>query len=317
MKLFLKNSLKFFVIILSLIVIISFVNYKFIYNNSYFKIKSEKKYLFLGDSHFEYAFNDSNSSFLNICQSAENYYFTYLKLKKILSKNSQIETVLIDFCNSQVDSKNDFYLFKSNEYIESRYLEYYPLFGREDFRFLADINIRGLINAHQKTLMKGIYRIAKNTNIQEDDFLGGHQVLHHELSDTLLNHNYKKNNFKASATSLIYLDKIIKLCSSKNIKIYLVRSPLHPSWEYLGNEYFFQKIKENKFANTEFLDFKDFHLNNNEFADLEHLNEKGSLKFTSFFNTLIREGLFSSKNKQNFINTSIKKIKKENEYKKI
>ena len=114
-------------------------------------------------------------------------------------------------------------------------------------------------------------------------------------------------DFKYSKYGLLYLDKIIDLCVSKKINLYLVRTPVHQSWEKLENEYYFQKILKEKYKKVCFLDFKDYPLKNNFYGDLNHLNHFGATKFSIFFNNLLKNGLLIKENKQEFINQEMKK----------
>ena len=85
--------------------------------------------------------------------------------------------------------------------------------------------------------------------------------------------------------NIYYLSKIIKLLQKHDKTIYLIRSPQHPNNLILNNEKQFDSIRKIKFPNIIFLDFNDFNLKNNEFLDLEHLNTKGSIKFSIFLKT--------------------------------
>ena len=52
-------------------------------------LPDEKKYVFLGHSHAQAAYNDKliDSAF-NLASSGEAYFYTYVKLNKILEDNS-------------------------------------------------------------------------------------------------------------------------------------------------------------------------------------------------------------------------------------
>ena len=107
----------------------------------------------------------------------------------------------------------------------------------------------------------------------------------------LNNNNNNKNhieNVNLSKYDLIYLDKIIQLSQQSNINIYLVRSPLHK--EFVGNLYesVFQQIKQERFGDIPFLDFKDFELLNDDYGDLQHLNYEGARKFSIWFDNWLQ-----------------------------
>ena len=84
--------------------------------------------------------------------------------------------------------------------------------------------------------------------------------------------------------------------------VYLVRSPLHPKYEGLGNETLFRRLLNTEFRNAEFLDLKDYPLPDSDYGDLEHVNYRGAKKYSLFFNKLIKQGLLEKTDKQKFIN---------------
>lgn len=64
---------------------------------------------------------------------------------------------------------------------------------------------------------------------------------------------------------------------------------MNKNYNYQQNELIFQKIWKDKFKEVTFLDFKDFPLNDSDFADIEHLNDKGAKKFSTYFNTFMKD----------------------------
>ena len=85
MKQFVIKVLAF--LILSMIVIVSMIliSNKIIDSGNYFKIDADNKYLILGNSHPECAFNDSIiKGFYNSSSSGDSYFYNYLKTKKLL-----------------------------------------------------------------------------------------------------------------------------------------------------------------------------------------------------------------------------------------
>jgi hypothetical protein len=72
----------------------------------------------------------------------------------------------------------------------------------------------------------------------------------------------------------------------------------------------YQNLLKTKYSDQVLLDFKDFPINNNEFADKEHLNQKGAVKFTNFLNSMIQKGLLLNSDKQQFINAQIQQLNK-------
>ena len=179
-------------------------------------------------------------------------------------------------------------------------------------------NHKGLLNAHFKSLFGGLYHVVTNKNVLNNNFIGGYKFLDHELNDSLihkdLNDPNRKNfqhEMKISNSNLHNLDRILALCKSKKVKVYLIRCPLHPDWKYLYNEKDYQSLLKTRYSQIEYLDFKDFPIRNSEYADLEHLNYKGANDFSSFFNTLLKQNLLEMPNKQALIDNEIMKREKD------
>ena len=311
MKRFLKDVLNFALCFILFSIVLSFTIYRFTYPADYFKLPMEKEYVILGDSHTEFGLNVADVKFVNLSQSGEIYLFSYHKLKKIFEKNNHVKFVFVDFCNSQVDINQDSFLWSSDSYLTSRYSIYSPLFDFDDYKSIWSNNPKGLINAHLKSTYKGIYRVVINDNIFGDNFIGGHQELSSILNDSLsINNKHISKEFHLSKSNLNNLDKIIQLCKVNNAKVYFIRTPLHPKWEYLQNEKIFEYVRNKRFSQIDLLDFRNFPLKKNQFADFEHLNKKGSDRFSSFFYMLINQDLLSKSDKQGFIDRKIDEINK-------
>src|SRR5690554_8088243 len=103
MSVFFKRIFYFAVLILGLIVLInaslSFIERKY----SDFKLDEHPKYIVVGHSHPECAFNDSLIPELkNISHSGESYFYSYFKTKQVVQQNTSIEVVFIEFTNNQI-----------------------------------------------------------------------------------------------------------------------------------------------------------------------------------------------------------------------
>jgi hypothetical protein len=314
MKKFIKDIFKFSLSLTVFISIISIINYRFTYSDDYFNLPTNKKFLIVGDSHVEFAFDDSKNNFVNLGQSGELYLYTYHKVKKVLENNKQIKAVFIDFCNSQISKDQDTFLWSNESYLTTRYPIYSPLLDFEDYKLIWFNNPRGLINAHFKSLFKASFRVVTNNNITENNFMGGHQNLTNVLSDSILKLRLKVDNsnpqkkFQLSNLNLDNLERTVKLCEAHDVKVFFVRCPVHPKWSFLSDEQSFNTLRQSRFSKVDFLDFKNFPVNNDEFADLEHLNYKGSIKFSSFFNGLVDEKLLDKFNKQIFIDKELSNL---------
>jgi hypothetical protein len=315
MRKFLIQIFLFSFSLLSVFLLVIIISNKVIDSKNIFKLTNNINYLILGHSHPECDFNDSLiDNTKNLAQSGELYFYTYLKTRKILADNKQIKAIFLEFTNNEIINDMGNWT-ESEEHILYRIPKYAPIMDEEDYRYIVPKNAFAFIKS-----MPIVFRNNINTIIfKYDDFVstndwGKYYYYKRQHLDSLLKVKKLKiinNDFsKFNDVNLFYLDKILKYCKTNGVKIYLIRSPFHKLEPvYLVNENKFVEILKTKYKEQTFLDFKDFPLFNEEFGDLDHLNYKGARKFSFFFNNLLNHGLLEKKNKQEFINQEMKKIK--------
>ncbi|ASU34764.1 hypothetical protein MuYL_2877 [Mucilaginibacter xinganensis] len=284
--------------------------YFLINKNSSFKIDKKSKIVLFGHSHPECAFNDSViADFKNLSQSAEPYFYTYQKVKQVLSQNPQIETVLIEYSNNQIDEKMNEWTW-GYKYMSNMLPQYFPFIDKPDLMLLAKNNSKDFLNCLSIATKHDLYHVL-TFNYNYTSKLGGYlhlqEVQKHEIKPMTTSAEKASSNY--SAVNIIYLQKTIAFCKQMHKRVFLVRSPQHKQYEYLKNEKDYLAIKQHKFSDTELLDFNDFPLEDSEYADFGHLNYKGALKFSKWFNLKLLSGLLSYKNKQNIINESLIALK--------
>ncbi|MEO7982899.1 MAG: hypothetical protein ABI688_02335 [Bacteroidota bacterium] len=305
------QTLAFFVITCGVIFLLLRWSNKQVSSKAQFVVPGNIQMIVLGHSHPECAFNDSLiANFRNFARSGESYFYTYYKIIPLLRQNKQINTVFIEFDNNRLVEKVDGLIWGSR-YISYQYPNYGSFFDGEGNQLLFRKNWKSFINNQALLLKKnleairtGAFDLTKNT--------GGFIYLERDQTDSILAARKKDpapaaGSPFAASKNLYYLEKLIRVCRRENRKVYLVRSPLHPEFEELRNENFFQQIRGTRFGDIEFLDFKDFPLLNTDYANLEHLNFRGARKFSIFFNDLLQKGLMNKVNKQEFINSEMKR----------
>lgn len=316
MKKFLTRSgLFFFILFVFISVTIYFVNYA-IDRGNYFSLDKNITSIVVGHSHPECAFDDSLiQGFKNLAQSGESYFYTYQKLKKIIDNNVQVKNVFIEFTNNQITKKMDDWTW-GDAYISEKIPKYAALLQVNDFISLILHNPGALLNSMSVTLKNNlIFLLKRKSNyIDENDwghYLKLNRVLIQNEFDTATSDRIKYNtsNKEVSVNNLKYLHEMVQLCRSRGINVFFIRSPLHPHYSGIVNEGLYKMILAKKFADVELLDFKNFPLNNEEYADLEHLNYLGATKFSSFFNQLIKGGLLQNDNKEKMILEAFPKAK--------
>jgi hypothetical protein len=314
MKLFIKLSLFFIFLFLGLIVLItissSFIEKKY----ASFKLKNNTKYIVVGHSHPECAFNDSLIPNLkNISQSGESYFYNYLKVKPIIRENPSIDVVFIEFTNNQINESMNEWIW-GDKYISKRFPKYSSYMNLDDNLMLFKNNPSAYTNALSLSTRK------KNTRIFENDLnfsnkIGGYLYLDRDKTDSIINsmESLKETTSSVlpvkkdiSETNLSYLDAIIKFSKKNNKKVFLIRSPQHKKYTGYSNEDKYMKIVKSRYTDIEYLDFSKFPLSNSKYGDLEHLNYKGAKTFSEWFANLLNDGLLVKENKQGYINEKIK-----------
>lgn len=304
---FLKNTGLFIAVTASLLFLIVFVPNYIVDKKSRFSIQHNNKIVLFGHSHPECAFNDSLiPNFKNLSHSAEPYFYTYQKVKKIISQNPQIETVLIEFSNNQINEKMNDWTW-GYKYMSSMFPQYSSFMDKSDIDLLIKNNPKDFMNCMSISTRKNLVRLL-TWNYNFSDAIGGYlRVESHQsnASSGVLTSETAVNNANLSTVNIDYLEKIIAYCHACHKKVYLVRSPQHKNYEYLKNEKDFMRIKKERFADIDFLDFNNFPLNDDDFLDYGHLNYKGAAKFSKWFNKMLNSGLLVNKNKQALIDHNI------------
>ena len=250
--------------------------------------------------------NDSLlTNFKNVAASGELYFYIYTKFQEILIQNPQIEVVFIEFTNTNIKKSKE-KLISSNNHIYWYYPSYSPFMNIKDQMLLLKQNPFGFIDAFCIATRKNTHRI-QTSNYDFTNKMGGYLSLKRNKIDSLLA-AHKKYPIEAekeiSDVETNYLEKILSYCKKHQKKVYLIRSPQHPSLPILANEKIFQKVLKKITSNRDiqFLDFNRFPLKNSEYADLDHLNYKGATLFSKWLNDLIfKKGLLQSEDKQKLI----------------
>lgn len=313
MKKFFKQTEAFILILTTLSLVVIGLIYSAIDKGNYYTLSNKPENIILGHSHTECAFNDSIIKHTrNLSNAGEDYFHTYFKIKKVL-ENNKIKNIFISFSNNQIEKNSDDYLYKE-KYIFKSYTKYAANMDYNSFMILFKNNPKDIIKAQSITVKKYVlFLLKKDQCIIDEHAWGDFNYLKRDKIDSLLKNqkNIKRDlsTIDCPKINFDYLDKIIKLCSKYHVNLYFVRSPVHKRWDNFDNEFFLQKLLKTRFKNIQFLDFNNFPLKNDYYGDLDHINYKGSTKFSIFFNQLLEDGLLEKEHKQEFINQQMSKIR--------
>jgi ribosomal protein S16 len=315
MKEFIKKIISFHVIaLIAIVIIVLLVNFV-VKSKASFKINEQKSTLILGHSHSACSLNDSivkNS--INLSGSGESYFYNYQKAKQLLVDNDHIKTIFIEFTNNQVDSVMDDWIWSYEKM--SYFLPFYsPFMEREEFELLFKNNSTDLMSSYSVATRKNLFRIIKNDYSYIDE-LGGYDPTKLSKIDEMIENDRVKPIISASHTlsekNIDYLRKMVDLFKANKIDVFLIRSPQHPIYPDTSNEKVFRSVLTNQFNDVPFLDFDAMDFPNSHYLDPQHLNYEGAKDFSILFNSLIQNGLLKSSNKQQRIDSAIRKFNAEN-----
>lgn len=250
-----------------------------------FKLKPNTNKIVLGNSHPAGTFNDSLISNLkNLADPGDSYFYGYQKLKKIIEQNPQVDSVYVEFNPKTILKWEDSKLWKKHQVPN-----YVPFFNFEDHYLFVSINAL----SYQQEALKGISTNLTRIVLSQYnfiDYIGGYRHNEGSKIDSLMRTHkfdpkkqYAREEKEISKYDIIYLKKIVRLCATKNITLFFVRSPYHNTFDGHNYEDLFQTYRMTNFGEIPFLDFQGFPMDDTEFKDLEHLNNKGARKFSMWF----------------------------------
>ena len=280
-------------------------------DKAYISIKPNSKFIVLGHSHPQLSLNDSLiTNFSNCAAGGEGFFYTYFKVKEIIEQNNNIEVVFIEFSNNQIIEKMDDWTW-GKENLSTRYPLYAPFLEFKDHMLLFEKNSIGFCNALSLSLNKNFNTIIFN-NYNFSELRIGYMKKEGSKLDSLMKVYKNKGRFEKyksniSLVNIKYLKKIIKVCQDNNKKVFIIRCPITKISKVLQNEKIYRKYLATtcKISKIEFLDFINFPLKNSEFYDTEHLNSKGAVKFSKWFNELLIDGFLNRPHKQKYIDEKI------------
>lgn len=249
-----------------------------------------KTVLVLGDSNPQCAVDDKvYTEAINLSNSSDSYFYSYLKLKKVTETEPHIETVLLGFSPHNIIGNN---LMFTDRHLFSRLAKYYPLMDWEELEVLVVGNPRSSLNASRKVVKEFASNVV-NTILGRPVYrLGFFQKLNRNLLEEAiekLENNQEVPFFVMPETVALvptevrYLQKIVELCRERELELVLLSTPkreeLLQTPRYGLNE-FYAYYDEN-LSDTPFLDFSRAPLADQDYADLVHLNASGSTRFSA------------------------------------
>jgi len=226
---------------------LSLIHYASSVSSSY-KLGSETSTIYIGDSHIQQGINDSEIPHSkNLGVIAESYYFSYFKVKTLLTNNPAVKEVYLGL--SYHNLSNSYDQFINGEFatfVGPNY--FYLLPAREKIR-MAMWNENNLISFIKITFNKGLEIILKR---KKPAFIGGfdndfsHTKAVKTSMDKRLRFQYYKNGLlnPFSELNILYLKKIITLCKDKGVNITALNTPLHEYYRHNLASIYVQKLNQ-------------------------------------------------------------------------
>lgn len=284
MKNFLLVFCKFVVATTLIFTVLLLVTGFLVKENFNYKL-TDKKILILGDSHTLCGVDDAiipNS--INLSESADTYFYSYLKLREFCDRNENITKVVLGFSEHNVSDSQDTWL-KSESINNKKLMFYYFLFDLKDLQNFSQINPFHLIK-NSARIIKGnighLYRIYKGAPVNEFG-IGTHLKLYKNVENTLEikpNKNTVVQDSKYAEADLQYLKKIYKYCENNKIELILLNSPVLKKNNSYNDHYL--KTYHKFLNNAQLLDFSNLIKDKRYFNDIDHLNSDGAIFFSSF-----------------------------------
>lgn len=289
MKKFLLRVLLFSSLTVTMTLVVIFTLNWLVASDDFFRIDQDVKYIVVGDSHPECAFNDSLiDHFQNFGQSGEAYFYSYLKTKKLLENNPNIETVFVELNLGQILKNIDKNTW-DDVHIAEKYQKYFFAMNADDYNVLMKNNFSGFLNAQSISIKTNLTMLRIEDRTMHDLKWGGYNRLTNNGQDKLKDLEDKEmiansKIIEHSDHSLNYLYKLVEICQDHTVKVVFVRAPVHRKHAERRNEKTFEFLRNKYFKDIPFLDYQDIAFQDFEFADTHHLNFLGADRFSKLFN---------------------------------
>lgn len=268
-------------------------------NDSVFLLSKDTNILIAGDSHLEMTVNpDLLPHSANISISGENYFYTYYKLRHFLARNPQVSTVVLGFSWHNFPKKyQESFLFGEER---SKVEQYFPLLDREGklsvfnfkssylvpwFRYTLGLPLKLYLD---QVLSRSL--LGQKLSRESFTFYGGYKLNNKSVIDKVKTNEKLKAYYQdeygvaseSSSLMIDYLDKILKMCMEKNVRVVLFNTPVQNDYlEGIPTRSIksLDTIRSNllsKHSNVIYIDYSNFTLPTNYFYDSDHVNSYGA-----------------------------------------
>ncbi len=269
MKKFIINSIIFFGIPLTIFISVFLIN-KADVDNRFHDIAKNNRYIIMGDSEMQ-RINPKyfSEKTYNFGSSAEHYYFTYSKLKKLLSNSDRtFETVVIGASvQNFAPVYQRLYQFKYTEGLGSfkRYLYFL------DIQDSMSYSIKQIIT--QKDLYISMFKSPDWGGLFESSQKSPDKKVIETVIDI---HYYQKPDLDLTK-QLHFFNKIVDLCRDNNIKLVALSTPVHQEYiKRVPKVYKDTLISIIQSRNIQHINLLNENISDTLVSDGNHLNIEGA-----------------------------------------
>lgn len=261
---------------LFILVVFLFWNALLIHRESICKTNANK--LFLGTSRIQFSIDDRMiPNALNAGLNADDYIFSYLKLKLLKKYNHQIDTVYL-ICDRGT-------VYSSFHISEDKFHPYYwDLLDLEDWnkiiRYDRACFSLPLYWLKILPLVKSYFGPVSFQDLGIGQFS---ELYRNKLQEDI---RRKKDNFSENYSvdkmQKFYLDRIVEFCRQNHIQLFFLNTPSHKSSFNKKAEDILDDFLKTNYSDVVYYDFEYIDIPDSCFGDVGHLNYKGAKYFTSF-----------------------------------
>ncbi|MFY7839489.1 MAG: hypothetical protein ACOVP7_04390 [Lacibacter sp.] len=295
MKRFLQHFFLFSITAVVLLLALQFFLQKKLQNPRYYKVEQNIHTVVIGNSRPECAFNDSLiSGAKNLSLVAEPYFYTYIKLRKVVESNKQIKRVVIEFSDINLSADNMhkwMYDAASVKYLYPRYANIMTLAEKKEVFSTSPVSV---IKSFSFVMHDNIlFSTGAGTNLLVYKQIGGFTVKEGSHIAEIKNETNKKkqvqeNTFELAEFNLVYLDKIVNLCKQQQLQLFFLRSPVHPIYGINSFNKTYDSVLQYRYPAVKLLDFADYQLPDSCYFDAHHLNYLGARKVSASMDSVLK-----------------------------
>jgi hypothetical protein len=267
-------------------ILLAYFGFNFIFNIIQIRTQPELKnvkVLVVGDSRMMTAINpEMIDSCKNIAQNTESYLVSFYKLKTILARENNIQTILLGFSYSSLSKYLD-NVFNNDIATTDIFERIYPIMKPGDF---------GNLSLNRKEFYKVFFkRVFLYPHRDHHHYIGEFVKLKYgldkaKLAPVIKRHFYDNHgiNIGRSEIALNYLDSIVELTKKHHINLVLVNAPLQRDYlKWIPQNFvdYYQYVKTMEIQKgIKVLDYGHLPLEDKNFKDYNHLDEEGANYFT-------------------------------------